>query len=440
MKSLALFCLGKGFIVSGSDIRDCPELSALAEKGVRVYAGHDPEFAASRSLVVYTAAIPADDPELCAARANKVLCMERKAFLALIGGMFDHVAAVAGTHGKTTATAMLCAVMRGQGRSFVGHIGGDCVGGECDSGGGSEWFVTEACEYNRTFLALRPTVAVVLNIAFDHPDCYRDEAEMREAFGIFADNIEKGGTLIAERSEAAALARRGVAVKTFGYSSECDYGACNVAYENGFYSFDVVSDGKVVGRCALKVRGKHNILNALAAIAAAEAMGCDASEACRAISGFRGVRRRFEFKGKLPQGADVYSDYAHHPDEIAAAIDTARVMTKGRITAVFEPHTFSRTKSLIEEFSECFYWADEVMILPTYAAREKPKEGGSAYDLYMKIKKKRRACLYIEDYAAAAEYLVKHAQSNGIVLLLGAGNVERVWDEVRRIKSDGRMP
>ena len=150
----------------------------------------------------------------------------------------------------------------------------------------------------------------------------------------------------------------------------------------------------------MKVRGKHNILNALAAIAAAEAMGCDASEACRAISGFRGVRRRFEFKGKLPQGADVYSDYAHHPDEIAAAIDTARVMTKGAIVAVFEPHTFSRTKAMAKEFVECFYWADEVLILPTYAARERPSDGESAYDLYMRLKARREESLYMPDYAA----------------------------------------
>ncbi len=422
MKSLALYCKQRGLSVSGSDIADCPVLRALAEQGIRAYVGHDPDFAATRSLAVYTAAIPSDDPELSAARAAKVLCMERKAFLALVASEFDKVAAVAGSHGKTTVTAMLCAILRSAGAKFVGHIGGDCIGGECDSTGGTELFVTEACEYNRTFLALRPDVALVLDIAFDHPDCYRDVDEMRDAFRAFCSNIADGGVLIVDNADADLPLRRGRRRVTFGYTSG-DFCAADVGYADGTYSFTVVRGREKIARCRLAVRGKHNILNALAAIAAAAELGIEPSVSARAIEGFCGVKRRFEKVCDLASGAQVFCDYAHHPDEIAAAIDTARVMTRGRITAVFEPHTYSRTKSLMDEFSEAFFWADEVLILPTYAAREKPSDGASAYELWRRLRRRRSECLYLEGYREARDCILAHAHAGDTVLLLGAGSI-----------------
>lgn len=425
MKSLALFCKEHGKQVSGSDACDSETLRMLAQKGIKAYAGHDPAFAASRSLVVYTAAIPANDPELVAAREAKVMCMERKAFLALVAAMFDKVVAIAGSHGKTTTTAMVCAILRAEGRKFVGHIGGDCIGDECASTGGTELFVTEACEYNRTFLALRPDVAAVLGIAFDHPDCYKNLDELKDAFRAFAANIRQGGALVAGRDDRAALCPRGIRGVTFGYTG-CDYCAEETDYRDGFYSFGVAENGRVVARCSLAVRGKYNISNALAAIAIASVLGIPADRSAKALERFCGVRRRFEYVGKAATGADVYTDYAHHPDEIAAAIDTARVMTKGAIIAVFEPHTFSRTKSMISQFAECFYWADEVMILPTYAAREKPSDGASAYDLYMRLKASRADCLYMNGYDSARDYIDAHTKRGDTVLLLGAGTINRM--------------
>ena len=401
MKSLALLCRERGMDVSGSDREDSGVLAMLAAHGINAYFGHDPGYAATRSLVVYTAAVPRDDPELAAAREAGALCMERKAFLALVASAFDKTVAIAGSHGKTTTTAMLCAILRAEGRKFVGHIGGDCVGDECASTGGDELFVTEACEYNRTFLALKPDVAAVLGIAFDHPDCYRDLAELKAAFRDFAANIERGGALVVRTAEKAE----------------------DVSYSDGRYSFAVAERGVRKAVCRLKVRGKFNVVNALAAIALAAQLGIPAERSAAALEGFNGVKRRFERLGTLATGAEVFTDYAHHPDEIAAAIDTARVMTKGAIVAVFEPHTFSRTKAMANEFVECFYWADEVLILPTYAARERPSDGESAYDLYMRLKARREESLYMPDYAALRSYLSAHTREGDAVLLLGAGTV-----------------
>ena len=209
---------------------------------------------------------------------------------------------------------------------------------------------------------------------------------------------------------------------TFGYS-ECDYRAEDVCYSDGRYSFVVAERGVRKAVCRLKVRGKFNVVNALAAIALAAQLGIPAERSAAALEGFNGVKRRFERLGMLATGAEVFTDYAHHPDEIAAAIDTARVMTKGAIVAVFEPHTFSRTKAMAKEFVECFYWADEVLILPTYAARERPSDGESAYDLYMRLKARREESLYMPDYAALRSYLSAHTREGDAVLLLGAGTV-----------------
>ena len=428
MKSLALLCKERGMNVSGSDRESSDALDMLVAHGIRAYCGHDSAFAATKPLVVYTAAIPRDDPELVAAREAGALCLERKAFLALVASSFDKTVAIAGSHGKTTTTAMLCAILRAEGRKFVGHIGGDCVGEECASTGGDELFVTEACEYNRTFLALKPDVAAVLGIAFDHPDCYRDLAELKAAFGKFARNIKRGGALVV-RTADTGLCPKGVRCVTFGYA-DCDYRAEDIRYNDGRYSFAVVERGERKARCRLKVRGKFNITDALAAIALAAQLGIPAERSAAALEGFNGVKRRFERLGTLVTGAEVFTDYAHHPDEIAAAIDTARVMTKGAIVAVFEPHTFSRTKAMAKAFVECFYWADEVLILPTYAAREKPSDGESGYDLYMRLKARRPESMYMPDYAALRGYLAAHTKAGDAVLLLGAGTVNRAAADI----------
>lgn len=429
MKALALLCARAEMRVSGSDKADSPVIETLCKNGIYAYRGSDPSVAEKAELVVYTACIPENDPELARARECRLTVMERKAFLTLVERMCERTVAVAGTHGKTTTTAMLSAIMSAQGVKFIGHVGGDLPGGKISlTDSGREVFLTEACEYKRSFLSLSPDVAVILNVRFDHPDCYRDTGELTEAFSRFACNVKDGGLLVVDHALKDSFSPKGVRKATFGFGKECDYRADDVTYRNGIYSFSFVRYGKFVRRCTLRVYGKHNILNALAALAAADGLGLDISFAAETLGTFAGVSRRFECRGMLENGARVIVDYAHHPDEISAAIDTARVMTRGEIIVFFEPHTFSRTKSLIDEFADSFYWADEVVILPTYAAREKNIEGGTAYDLYMKLKKKKTACLYMEGYAAAVDYIRSHLSGKGMILLLGAGGADKISD------------
>lgn len=426
MKALALLCKRLGMNVSGSDKAGGETLNILCENGIYAYRGSDNSVVAKADLVVHTACIPDTDAELRFARANKITVMERKAFLALVAAMCDKTVAVAGTHGKTTSTAMISAIFSDQRERFIGHVGGDTCNGDislCDSG--RDWFVTEACEYNRTFLSLNPDIAVILNMQYDHPDCYADMNELKKAFRDFASKIKQGGVLIVDALIADEFDCPHVKKRTLGFSKGCDYRADDIDYKDGRYSFSLYKDGVYVCRVCLSVFGKHNILNALAAIAAATEAGLDTAACTGALQNFCGVKRRFECRGLTAGGERVIVDYAHHPSEIKAAIDTARVMTKGQITAVFEPHTYSRTKSMADGFADAFYWADEVIILPTFAAREKPVEGGSAYDLYTKIKKKRD-CLYLDSYEKAAQYLSARFQNGGIILLLGAGSVDRI--------------
>lgn len=429
MKSLALLCARAGMIVSGSDKADSPILEILCKNGIYAYCGSNPEVVEKAQLVVYTACIPSDDPELVRAKELRRVVMERKAFLALVEKLCKRTVAVAGTHGKTTTTAMISRIMGAQGVRFIGHIGGDLPGGEISlTDTGRDVFLTEACEYKRSFLSLSPDIAVVLNVKFDHPDCYRDMTELEEAFRDFARNIREGGLLVVDYNVKELFDDIGVRKVTFGFNAGCDYRADDVSYENGIYSFSLYRYGVCTGRYTTCVYGKHNVLNALAALAVADGLGLDIVYAGSALADFGGISRRFECRGMLEGGARVITDYAHHPDEIAAAINTARVMTKGDITVFFEPHTYSRTKSMIDRFADSFYWADEVVILPTYAARESNIEGGSAYDLYMRLKKKKPECLYMDGYGAAADYIKTRLSKNGIILLLGAGGIDTVAD------------
>ncbi len=429
MKALALLCAGMGMTVTGSDKADSPVLEKLCENGVYAYCGSDVSVVEKAELVVYTACIPESDPELSYAKERRKTVMERKVFLALIGGLCKKTVAVAGTHGKTTVTAMISCMLKAQGVRFIGHIGGDLPGGEISlTDTGRDVFLTEACEYKRSFLALSPDIAVVLNVQFDHPDCYKDLDDLKRTFARFAENVRQGGLLVVDYNLKDHFQLKGVKTLTFGFNPDCDYRADDVSYENGIYSFSVYRYSVCVGRFTSQVYGKHNILNALAALAVSDGLGLDISASGRALAGFCGVSRRFECKGMLEGGARVIVDYAHHPGEIAAAIDTARVMTRGEITVFFEPHTFSRTKSMIDDFADSFYWADEVVILPTYAARESNIEGGTAYDLYLRLKCKKTGCMYMDGYGAAADYIKTRLDKKGIILLLGAGTIDRIAD------------
>ncbi|MDE6189763.1 MAG: UDP-N-acetylmuramate--L-alanine ligase, partial [Clostridia bacterium] len=382
--------------------------------------------------VVYLSAIGDSDPELHFARRNKIRCMERKAYLAVLASECKSVIAIAGSHGKTTTTAMLCHVAERIPLEFMGHVGG-IINGEDSNfiNTGRDYFITEACEYRRSFLSLNPDIGVLLNSDYDHPDTYPDRESMDEAFRQF---VEQSKVAVVEeecfkRLRLSAIDNAKDKIYTFGFGDDADFRAVNVKHTDGKFSFDLVYDGGRVNNITTGLYGRHNILNALAVLAVSYLIWLDLKEAAALVEDFEGVDRRFSEKGKLNgNGARVIVDYAHHPNEIAATIDTVRLMGKGKIIAVFEPHTYSRTKALLEDFGHCFYWADELIILPTYSAREKSEQGLDGSDLAEYINTHGEGALYLESYEKVCEYVKRNAGERDIVLALGAGSIDKLGD------------
>lgn len=428
MSALAMLASESGAWVSGSDRSDSETLKRLKGYGINAYVGSNNAVVAGSDLVVYTSAIGEDDTELKFARANKILCMERKAFLALIAKTCKNVIAIAGSHGKTTTAAMLCHIFNQMALPFRGHVGGNVKSiGANYVNDGDDWFITEACEYGRSFLALSPDTGVILNCDYDHPDTYPTKDDMYEAFVTFAKQ-SKAVIVGEEAFDVLRLENHVDADKiyTFGFGSNAHFQAVNLKNRQGKFSFDVLCDGKPIGKYSLNLYGKHNVLNALAAIAVCYLNWLDMQEICEYVNSFDGVDRRFCDCGTTIGGARVIVDYAHHPKEIAATIDALRLMDVGRIIAVFEPHTYSRTKALLEEFAESFYWADEVIILPTYGARESKDMGIGGAELADYINRRGEGALYLDSYESVRDYVNGNSTFRDTILVLGAGSVDKL--------------
>ncbi len=429
MSALAYLTSEAGVWVSGSDRNDSSTLRRLSDYGINAYVGSNNSVVAKSDLVVYSSAIGDEDSELKFARRNKIRCMERKAYLALIASECKNVIAIAGSHGKTTTTAMLCKVAELIPLEFMGHVGGIVNGdGSNYFDTGRDYFITEACEYQRSFLSLNPDIGVVLNSDYDHPDTYPTEQSMKDAFVQF---VEQSRVAVVEENcfkqlRLSALDNAKDKIYTFGFSEDADFRAVNLTQKEGKFVFDIIYEGGKVHNVALNLYGKHNVLNALAVFAVCYLIWLDGREVAKYIESFEGVDRRFSDRGKLKCGARVIVDYAHHPNEIEATVDTVRLMSKGKIIAVFEPHTYSRTKALLEEFGKCFYWVDELIILPTYSARENSGMGLDGGALANYLNARGEGVIYLENYEQAGEYVNQIAKERDIVLVLGAGTIDEL--------------
>ena len=370
--------------------------------------GHDPNNVKGANLVVFTGAISADNPELSAARENGVPTIERSEYLAAIAASFGRVIAIAGSHGKTTATALTAAATACLNPTV--HIGGEYAGGD-----GNEYFITEACEFRRSFLMLAPDVGVILNADLDHTDCYKNEAEAVESFLEFGRRCRK----LCVNGYDPRLGIDHPDNITFGLGENCDVRAVGLCADGeNRYSFSLFCLGVNMGRLDLSLVGRHNVYNALAAASVALGEGVSMSEIARAFVGFKGVARRMETLGYV-RGARVIADYAHHPTEIRALI--AALRPRARLIVVFEPHTYSRTRDLFDKFATCFRGADEVVFLPVFAAREKTGEVTSV-DLYNAVSKIMPA-RYFGSYAEAENYLSGEIGEGDIVVFAGAGTI-----------------
>ena len=412
MSALASCLLSAGFTVAGSDVVRSERTAALEARGVGFVCGHAPERAAAADAVVRSSAVPDDDPELVAARAAGVPVYDRADLLALVSDGFDVSVGVAGCHGKTTATAMCAHVLQACG-GCTAHIGGEDLDYGSYWEGGGRCFVTEVCEYRGNIRKLRPTVAVVLNTDVDHLECYGSAEALFDAYAAYARAAP--AAVVCGEDPVAAAVRPAL---TFGLTEGCDVRALRLRSSGGRYSFTLSIRGQPCGRIRLNVYGRHNVYNALAAAAVAEQCGFPPARTAAGLAGFRGIRRRFERLGKL-YGAELIADYAHHPREIAAALETARQAFGGRLFVVFQPHTYSRTRLLFDEFLSVLSGVEDLVIYKTYPAREYFDAAGSALTLAEKLPN----ALYVETLRELSVYLRCSLRAGDTALFLGAGDI-----------------
>ena len=413
MSGLAYFMQKQGFCVAGSDVAAGVMTAKLEEEGIKVHYGHAPERVGIADAVIVNSAIAEDDPELAEARRRNIPVYGSAELLHLVASCFENTVGIAGCHGKTTATAMCAHVLEECSGSCTAHIGGE----DSDYGnfhlGGDKYFVTEACEYKGNFLKLDPDVAVVLNTDRDHLECYGSAENLRAAYAEFARRAD--GAIVCGEDDIVHMVRPSL---TFGMSDEFDVSAANVRSSGGKYSFHLRICGETFEKIKLNVYGRHNIYNALAAAAVAEYYGYPPSFTAEGLKKFRGIRRRFEQIGRI-NGAELIADYAHHPREIAAAFQTAREICGGRLFVVFQPHTYSRTKLLFDDFVSVLSGAENLVIYKTYAAREYFDAAGSALTLSEHLPNS----LYIESVRELEIYLRCSLGAGDVALFLGAGDI-----------------
>jgi UDP-N-acetylmuramate--alanine ligase len=436
MSAAGALLLKLGARVSGSDAVDFEGLGGLVSAGARVSVGHRAEQLDPRTeLVVISAAIPESNPELAAARRRGLPVMK---YAELLGAVMGHRrgVAIAGTHGKSTTTAMCAHLFRESGLSpsFIIGARSDQLGGNGDVGSGPD-LIVESCEYDRSFLHLRPVSAAILNIEPDHLDCYGVFERIVEAFADFAGNVKPDGLLVcsAEDRWAVEAAKAAKArVQTFGFESGADWRAVNLTSDRGRYAFDVHLNGRPVLSARLSIPGRYNVGNALAAVALTCYAGGDPDAIAPALETFSGIRRRMTWRGE-GGGVTVVDDYAHHPTEIRVTIEAVRYRYQPKRTwVVFQPHQYSRTRFFIDEFAGSFTGVDEVIVPDVYGAREvdTAAEPVGSEELVSRICKKGGRARYLPTLEASAEHVARHVAEGDLVVTMGAGDVWKVADEL----------
>ena len=417
--------------VSGSDLRRGPVTDRLARLGATIYEGHDAANIAGATVVVTSSAVSAVNPEVVEAHARKIPVIQRAEMLAELMRL-KYGIAIAGMHGKTTTTSMVASVLAAGGLDPTVVVGGrvDALGSNAKLGS-SQYLVAEADESDRSFLKLSPILAVVTNLDREHMDCYRDMADVEQAFLTFIDKLPFYGAVTACVDNpllAAILPRAQRRVFTYGVASEADYRLEFLsAVVGSFARFKVTTSLGPLGPFELHVPGRHNVLNATAAVAIAHQLGMDAEKIALGLSHFRGVDRRFQYRGKA-RGVTVVDDYGHHPTEIRATLAAARECGYRQIHVVFQPHRFSRTLDLMDKFVDAFADADTVIVLPIYAASEEPIPGVTAERLAAKIEGPQ--VQFAPDFPTAVAAVAAQASKDDLILTLGAGSVSQLAPQI----------
>lgn len=431
MSSLAYILKKDGFYVQGSNDVINDEVKKLAKKNVRVFLGHSKNNVLGADIVVYSSAIHEDNPELAFARNKNMIVLKRAELLGLIAENFKTVIAIAGSHGKTTASAMISEIFINAGLKPTVHVGGRLKAtGSNLLLGNKKYFITENCEYKDNFLFVKPDISVILNIDSDHLDYFGNLDGVKNSFMKYASGTKNGGVNIVfgEDVNSIEIKKMDNSV-SFGLNSKNDIYAKNIKeYKAGYFSFDAIMGGLLLGNIRLNIVGEHNILNALASIMVGMTCDIEFPVIKKSLESFNGVERRCDKIG-LANGAEVYHDYAHHPKQIEKMIATAKELVKnnnGKIITVFEPHTFSRTKYLLEDFAKSFVGSDYVIFAPVYSARENEHDGLNSIDLMYETKKYIQNVNFLKSYNEIVVEVKRVAEAHDLVLVLGAGNIDKL--------------
>lgn len=428
MSPLAEVLHGAGMVITGSDMHDSATVEHLRSLGIHVTVGHRAENVAGAELVIRTAAVHDVNPEIAAAREAGIPVFERAQAWGSIMKHYRNALCISGTHGKTTTTSMCTHIIMAAGLDPTVMIGGTLpLLGAGHRVGRGETIILESCEYCNSFLSFFPTVAVILNIEADHLDFFKDLEDVEHSFRRFADRVPEGGRIIANRDDAntmRTLEGESRPVTTFGLEAG-DVHAAGLIWERGLPAFDVVYRGETFAHVSLRVPGVHNVKNALAAAAASIALGVPARAVEEGLNAFRGAGRRLEHKGSF-HGAEVFDDYAHHPGELKALLDAVEPLGYKRTILVFQPHTYTRTAALFDDFIEQLVRPDVTYLAEIYAAREHNTLGISSADLARQID----GCHFCPKFEQIEAALRETARPGDIILTVGAGDVYKIGEHL----------
>lgn len=421
MCPMAELLMNKGYEISGSDMNESDTLDRVKGWGIPVFMGHSAGNIGDAEAVVYTAACRADNPELVAARERGVPTLERSVMLGMLTAKYPRLLAVSGTHGKTTTTSMLTQIFIEAGADPSAIIGGKLplINSNCRVGG-SDTIICEACEYVDTFLQLHPAVSLLLNIEPDHLDYFKTLENIVKSFRQFAMQTDRLLVVNAgNESVMKAVAGLHKEIVTFGLGEGCDYYPAELNEEpSACEDFTLMHRGRALGRVNLAVPGRHNMLNALAAAAAAHSLGIEAEKICSALEHFGGVHRRFEILGQF-EGVTVADDFAHHPTELTAVLSSAMRMGYRQVWAVFQPHTYSRTYTFLDDFAKALSIPDHLVMTEILAVREENVYGIHTSDLAAKVP----GSVWFDSFDEIAGYVMEKAQAGDLILTLGGGDI-----------------
>lgn len=436
LSAIAEILLERGYNVSGSDMKESDMTNLLKRKGATIYIGHRAENVENVQLIVYSAAVSADNPEIVRAKEKGIPAISRAEMLGTLMSEYEKSIAISGTHGKTTTTSMVSLILEEAEYEPTILVGGNLaeIGGNVKVGT-SQYFVTEACEYMDSFLSLKPQIEVILNIDSDHLDYFKDIDHIVSSFDKFTKLVPEGGKIIAY--DANPFVKKVIAdvpnAITFGYGENCTYYAKDIAFDvNGLPSYTVMHFGTNLGRAQLSVPGEHNILNSLAAFACCHQLGVGADIIIKQLKAYKGTERRFDIVGKTKSGATIVDDYAHHPTEIKAVIEATKNIDHNKLWVIFQPHTYTRTLALFDEFADAFVDVDKLILAEIYAAREKNIYKISSKALAEKITEVHpdMDVEFMESFDDIVTKVAKEAEAGDLIITMGAGDVYKIGDSI----------